>query len=127
MGIYDQLATLEKTPPVASPEPAKTPEPAPTEPLPQPEKQALVKSRPQPVKVAKLNPKLPLDTRRSRQRIIIRVSMEIYQDQYQVLKQVSLTAQLAGDDLSMSEMVREALDNYLTEKNLTHETSRGTA
>jgi hypothetical protein len=126
MGIFDQLATLEKTPAVASPEPPKNSESQPMEQVPQPPKKAPVKSRPPAVKVTKLNPKLVLDAPRSRQRIIIRVSMEVYQDQYQILKQVSLSAQLAGEDLSMSEMVREALDNYLTDKNLAHETSRGT-
>src|SRR5690349_14881224 len=118
MGIFDQLATLDQTSPVASPEPAKPPVPIPTQQRAEAEPKPPVKSRMLPVKRPQLNPKLPLDTRRSRQRIIIRVSMEIYQDQYQVLKQVSLSAQLEGDDLSMSEMVREALDDYLTAKNL---------
>ena len=50
--------------------------------------------------------------------IITRNSFEIYQDQIEVLRQVSLSAKLGGDKLSISEMVREALDDYLTDKNL---------
>ena len=118
MGIFDQLEHLEKTSPLAAPEPVKTPEPVPDASTPPVAPQPPVKRRPPPVKEPELNPKFPLDTPRSRQRIIVRVSMEVFQDQYQLLKQVSLSAQLGGDDLSMSEMVREALDAYLTSKNL---------
>ena len=64
-------------------------------------------------------PKLPMDIQPSRHRIISRSSFEIYQDQLHVLRQVSLQAKLAGEKLSISEMVREALDSYLTDKNLT--------
>ena len=60
-----------------------------------------------------------MDIQPSRHRIISRSSFEIYQDQLHVLRQVSLQAKLAGEKLSISEMVREALDSYLTDKNLT--------
>jgi hypothetical protein len=62
---------------------------------------------------------LPINAGALRQRIISRASFEVYQDQVHILRQVSLTAKLAGDKLSISEMVREALDSYLTDKNLT--------
>ncbi len=45
-------------------------------------------------------------------RTIARCSFEIFQDQMDWLRQVSLTDKLAGGKGSMSEMVREALDRY---------------
>lgn len=54
---------------------------------------------------------------RPKHRTVIRYSFEFYQDQVALLRQISLQAKLAGDDLSMSEMVREALDEYITHKN----------
>jgi len=53
---------------------------------------------------------------RSARRTILRHSFEVYNDQIELLRRVSLEAKLAGDELSMSEMVREALDAYLTRK-----------
>lgn len=121
MGIYDQLANLPQTPTLAAPEPPKTAETPPDKQLPASHSKpslnrpTAAKSVPQPPEV---NPKIPLDTSPPRQRIITRASFEVYQDQVHVLRQVSLTAKLNGENLSISEMVREALDNYLTEKNL---------
>jgi hypothetical protein len=117
MGVFDQLADLDKTPRQASPEPPKPAVTTPTEGV-QP------KSVDKVVKVHKTAQREPrtapviLEGRQNKQRIITRCSFEIYQDQINVLRQVSLTAKLAGDQLSISEMVREALDNYLTTKNL---------
>ncbi len=51
-------------------------------------------------------------------RTTVRYAFEFYQDQIEVLRHVSLEAKLLGDNLSMSEMVREALDEYITHKNL---------
>jgi hypothetical protein len=45
-----------------------------------------------------------------------RQPFEVYQDQVDLLKKLSLKAQLHGEIGSMSRMVREALDNYLKDK-----------
>jgi len=121
MGIYDQLANLPQTPTVAAPEmpqavkESSDREPPASPPKPVTKSPRAVKTNPQ---NTELNPKLPLDSHPPRQRIITRASFEVYQDQVHVLRQVSLTAKLTGEKLSISEMVREALDNYLTDKNL---------
>ena len=119
MGVFEQLADLDKTKPVASPVPPETPVPAPDAPS-QPDDRLSVAGSP--TRSSRRRPKtdwrVPLDSARQNQRIISRASFEIYQDQLQVLRQVSLSAKLAGDNLSISEMVREALDSYLTDKNL---------
>jgi hypothetical protein len=47
-----------------------------------------------------------------------RQPFDVYQDQVDLLKKLSLKAQLDGDIGSMSRMVREALDNYLKDKKL---------
>jgi hypothetical protein len=117
MGIYDQLVNLPPTPPVASPEPPKPAETTPS-----------YERRPKPIskvvkvrKTAQHEPRtapVVLDGHLNKQRNITRCSFEIYQDQISVLRQVSLSAKLGGDKLSISEMVREALDSYLTAKNL---------
>jgi hypothetical protein len=45
-----------------------------------------------------------------------RQPFDVYQDQVDLLKKLSLRAQLNGEIGSMSRMVREALDNYLKDK-----------
>jgi hypothetical protein len=45
-----------------------------------------------------------------------RQPFDVYQDQVDLLKKLSLQAQLNGEIGSMSRMVREALDNYLKDK-----------
>jgi len=118
MGIYDQLADLDKTPPLASPTPTETAKPAEEAPtqltVTKPAKKERIASH------AAETPRVehPVKRGHTRQRFITRVSLEVYQDQYAILKQVSLSAKLEGDNLSMSEMAREALDSYLTSKNL---------
>ena len=117
MGVFDQLADLDKTSRQASPESSKPAETTPNE-----ERQSrpiskVVKVR----KTAQREPRVSpvvLDGHVNKQRNITRCSFEIYQDQISVLRQVSLSAKLSGDKLSISEMVREALDSYLTAKNL---------
>jgi hypothetical protein len=47
-----------------------------------------------------------------------RQPFDVYQDQVDLLKQLSLKAQLNGDIGSMSRMVREALDTYLKDKHV---------
>ncbi len=45
-----------------------------------------------------------------------RYSFEFYEDQLVRLKQLKIQAEMAGDGLSLSEMVRVALDAYLEDK-----------
>jgi hypothetical protein len=47
-----------------------------------------------------------------------RQPFDVYQDQVDLLKQLSLRDQMNGEIGSMSRMVREALDNYLKDKKL---------
>ena len=116
MGTYDDLLTLQNTPTVAAPEPPKAVE-MPAEILVQPKpKKTAVKAATKPQGVSKpmVTPELPVFKKRN----ITRGSFEVYQDQLHVLRQVSLTAKLTGEDLSISEMVREALDEYIHAKDL---------
>ena len=116
MGTYDDLLTLQNTPAVASPEPSKTVE-TPAEILEQPKPQKpAVKAAPKPPMESK--PVAVLAVPMFKKRNITRGSFEVYQDQLHVLRQVSLTAKLTGEDLSISEMVREALDEYIHAKDL---------
>jgi hypothetical protein len=47
-----------------------------------------------------------------------RQPLDVYQDQVDLLKKLSLRDQMNGEIGSMSRMVREALDNYLKDKKL---------
>lgn len=121
MGTYDQLSKISKTMPVAGLEPVKTVEDAPSQSVEVAQPASTVTKPTAPRRETnkpEANPKLVLDRQPLRQRIITRASFEVYQDQVQVLREVSLNAKLGGQQLSISEMVREALDNYLTDKNL---------
>ena len=54
-------------------------------------------------------------------RQLTRYAFEFYQDQVEELRRLSLEEKMQGGKGSMSEMVREAIDNYLTEKKRTDE------
>ena len=56
-------------------------------------------------------PGRPLD-----RRAIARKSFEVFQDQFDTLKRLALEDQLAGGKGNMNEMVREALDRFITEQ-----------
>ena len=49
----------------------------------------------------------------SGQRAIKRQSYNVYQDQHEALKRLEATSSLSGKNIFISEMVREALDQYL--------------
>lgn len=49
-------------------------------------------------------------------RTITRYAFEFFQDQIEKLRKISLEEKIRGDKGSMSEMVREALDDYLAKK-----------
>lgn len=55
----------------------------------------------------------PNDRTVERERITKRHAFEIYRDQYEALKKLKATAMLDGNNTSMSEMVREAIDTFL--------------
>ncbi len=52
-------------------------------------------------------------------RTITRYAFEFFQDQLQQLKKFSLEEQLLGEKGSMSQMVREALDAYISKRKRT--------
>ena len=54
---------------------------------------------------------------RTAQRTLKRHPFEFYKDQLDALKQLSLTEQMAGGRGNMSEMEREAVDEYLAKRN----------
>jgi hypothetical protein len=53
---------------------------------------------------------------RTDQRTLTRMPFEIYRDQHASLKQFSLDEQSQGEKGSMSQMVREALDEYIAKR-----------
>ena len=56
------------------------------------------------------------NARTSRSRVKTRYSFEFFQDQIETLKHISLQEKIAGESGNMSEMVREALDLYIAQK-----------
>ena len=54
--------------------------------------------------------------RQSGKRIITRNSFEIYEDQMDALRKLSFAEKMEGKLGSMSQMVRDAIDTYLTER-----------
>lgn len=49
-------------------------------------------------------------------RVITRYAFEFFQDQIEKLRRISLDQKIQGETGSMSEMVREAIDEYLSRK-----------
>jgi hypothetical protein len=52
-----------------------------------------------------------------RKRRTTRYSFEFYEDQLLKLKQLKYESELAGEKVTLSELAREALDEYLKDKN----------
>jgi hypothetical protein len=77
------------------------------------------KPAPQPAQVIpeRVNARTPV--RPNGKRIITRNSFEIYEDQMDELRKLSLQEKMDGKSGSMSQMVREAIDAYLKEKSTT--------
>jgi hypothetical protein len=65
----------------------------------------------------RMNARAPV--RPNGKRIITRNSFEIYEDQMDSLRKISLQEKMEGKLGSMSHMVREAIDAYLKEKSST--------
>ena len=100
MGALDQKLYQQPTPEPASPPPAKQ------------EATPKLKPKAKPVKEAEAKPDAP------KREIKTRHPFDIYKDQLERLKKLSLQAQMRGEVGSMSAMVREALDNYLKDKKI---------
>jgi hypothetical protein len=58
-------------------------------------------------------------TKSANNRHLIRHPFEFFEDQVAELRRITLEAQLRGEKVSMSEMVREAVDTYLQKKTRT--------
>ena len=100
LGALDQKLYQQPTPGPASPPPARQ------EATPKPKPQA------KPVAKAEEKPDAP------KREIKTRHPFDIYKDQLERLKKLSLQAQMRGEAGSMSAMVRKALDNYLVDKKI---------
>ena len=99
---------LEGMPAIGKP-PQKKPS-APPPPVAE-EKPEVPASHPVPERVNARTPVRP-----NGKRIITRNSFEIYEDQMDALRKLSLAEKMEGKLGSMSQMVREAIDAYLKEK-----------
>jgi len=67
------------------------------------------------------SPPVRTNARTPVRRQLTRYAFEFYQDQVEELRRLSLEEKMQGGKGSMSEMVREAIDDYLTEKKRTDE------
>ena len=66
-------------------------------------------------------PSVRTNARTPVRRQLTRYAFEFYQDQVEELRRLSLEDKMQGEKGTMSEMVREAIDDYLTEKKRTDE------
>jgi hypothetical protein len=101
---------LEGMPAIGKP-PRPTPQDSPTK---KAEKPAI---QPTQVIPERVNARTPV--RPNGKRIITRNSFEIYEDQMDALRKLSLEEKMEGKLGSMSQMVRDAIDAYLKEKSST--------
>ena len=79
-----------------------------------PEKPVIQEEQPNQVKPERANARTPV--RPNGKRIITRNAFEIYEDQMDRLRKISLEEKMNGKLGSMSAMVREAIDAYLQRK-----------
>jgi hypothetical protein len=80
-------------------------------PTPLPEKSVIQEEQANPAKPERANARTPV--RPNGKRIITRNAFEIYEDQMDSLRKISLEEKMNGKLGSMSAMVREAIDSYL--------------
>src|ERR687895_1893667 len=83
-------------------------------PAPFPEKPVIQEEQANQAKPERSNARTPV--RRNGKRIITRNAFEIYEDQMDRLRKISLEEKMNGKLGSMSAMVREAIDTYLQKK-----------
>ena len=79
-----------------------------------PEKPVIQEEQPNQVKPERANARTPV--RPNGKRIITRNAFEIYEDQMDRLRKISLEEKMNGKLGNMSAMVREAIDSYLHKK-----------
>ena len=102
---------MDHFPPIQKPAAKPVSSPSPVLPTEQPEKN----NRPDEEPPARPNVRTPV------RRQLTRYAFEFYQDQVEELRRLSLEEKMQGGKGSMSEMVREAIDDYLTQKKRTDE------
>src|SRR5712691_1328327 len=88
-----------------------------SKPTPLPEKSIVQENQPNQDTPEQMNARSPV--RPNGRRIITRNSFEIYEDQMDSLRKLSLQDKMDGKLGSMSQMVREALDAFLKERSST--------
>ena len=86
-------------------------------PAPLPEKPIIQENQSEQDITERVNARTPV--RPNGKRIITRNSFEIYEDQMDSLRKLSLQEKMEGKLGSMSQMVRDAIDAYLKEKSST--------
>ena len=101
----DHLPTIQKPLTKSHPQPS---------PLPSTEQQANIKR-------TDGEPPVRTNARTPVRRQLTRYAFEFYQDQVEELRRLSLEEKMQGEKGSMSEMVREAIDQYLAQKKRTDE------
>jgi hypothetical protein len=110
-------SSLDNMPSIRKPKPAPLPEQAPT--AQQPNQQAPERSRAgAAVRPTGTANNTPSPSEAPRREIKPRHPFDIYQDQLDLLRKLSLRDKMKGEIGSMSAMVREALDNYLKDKKI---------
>jgi hypothetical protein len=116
MGRYDALTQIEQKPHAKDASATDvTPVSQPPPPLPIKEESREIASR-QPSHIGSVRPNAPSPVRPNGKRIITRNSFEIYEDQMDALRRHSFQEKMDGRLGSMSNMVREAIDEYLNKK-----------
>jgi hypothetical protein len=110
-------SSLDNMPSIRKPKPTPLPEQAPT--AQQPNQEAPERSPTRtPVRPNGIAHGLPSPSEALKREIKTRHPFDIYQDQLDLLRKLSLRDKMKGEIGSMSAMVREALDNYLKGKNI---------
>jgi hypothetical protein len=80
-----------------------------------------IKEQQEKIQEASGSPSVRANARTPVRRQLTRYAFEFYQDQVEELRRLSLEEKMQGEKGSMSEMVREAIDKYLTKKKRTDE------
>ena len=89
-------------------------QPEANKPTPLPEKSIIEEEQPTQAIPVRVNARTPV--RPNGKRIITRNSFETYEDQMDSLRKLSLQEKMEGKIGSMSQMVREAIDDYLKKR-----------
>jgi hypothetical protein len=110
-------SSLDNMPSIRKPKPTPLPKRAPTAQQPNQEVPERSPAR-TPVRPNGSAHKFPSPSEASKREIKPRHPFDIYQDQLDLLRKLSLRDKMKGEIGSMSAMVREALDTYLKDKKI---------